>query len=659
MLFRKMIVLLAFLCLSLPGFSWRFTDYFANSTQQWSKVPLVTRLVRGETLPYFVHIRGPWNLEKLDDIFVRSFNSWRIYTLQEIGEAQREKEFKDVVKMLQTPWKFEMRPYLSCADFEKTPWQELARPVAVANLPQYLEMYPAHCSPAVREDMENYRKEIQDSFSASYVNMAQETHNLPGRYVSWEAVGQSLAIDDDVTAVYADTTINALFVPFRDTDSLFHEMGHLLGFADQYPRTENDPNSVEYGLSGFWPSIMQNGVETRDYAYFSCTDADGMINLLDFAHQHARGGKKGWKTLCRRENIQYASSRQLNRPPFVVPPYVYFYNESGEKVYSRKEDMAVYAPITLPWIPYYEDLHKGIPQPDGTLLVTAEGIEEHLYYTPMSVSAWVEDPQDKGIVSVFTLIFLPRGNYVYWKDPWYSVIDSNDIQISALVGDSKLLVLWKPEEKDSSLGLSAISREQSGKLEDGDPISSFVAVKGTQDNITTVSWTSNPQYPEYDTYLKSVIKLMGNDLDDKYLRKNTYVMSLLSLIGKGVENADWEKIGSGMIDFMQKANIEYGNEYRTDKIEAFVMSLLSTWIAAATLSVNEEFLSAYWPEVFKTGDPTQWKGILEDRDSSVVGCPFVCKDKPADFYPADNPLKATKWCPDTENQDVVYDSDEP
>ena len=74
---------------------------------------------------------------------------------------------------------------------------------------------------------------------------------------------------------------------------------------------------------------------------------------------------------------------------------------------------------------------------------------------------------------------------------------------------------------------------------------------------------------------------------------------------------------------------------------------------------GEYFLNAHWPEVFKTGDPTQWKGILEDRDSSVVGCPFVCKDKPADFYPADAPLKATKWCPDTENQDVVYDSDEP
>ena len=148
---------------------------------------------------------------------------------------------------------------------------------------------------------------------------------------------------------------------------------------------------------------------------------------------------------------------------------------------------------------------------------------------------------------------------------------------------------------------------------------------------------------------------MGNDLDDKYLRKNTYVMSLLSLIGKGVENADWEKIGSGMIDWMQKAGMEDGYKYQTDKVWTF----LTVFYNVNNLFWGEYFLNAHWPEVFKTGDPTQWKGILEDRDSSVVGCPFVCKDKPADFYPADAPLKATKWCPDTENQDVVYDSDEP
>ena len=643
MLLRKMLALVGLVLLSVPGFSWRFIDYFANSTQQGRKIPLISRLVRGETLPYFVHIRGPWNLEKLDDIFVRSFNSWRIYTLQELSEARREKEFKDVVKTLQTPWKFEMWPYLSCADFEKTPWQELARPVAVPNLPQYLEMYPAHCSPAVRERMDNYSREVQDSFSSSYVNMEQEiAHNFPGRYVSWETVGQALAIDEDVTSVYTDSTLNALFVPLLDTDSLFHEMGHLLGFADQYPITEDEEYSLEYGLSGYWPSIMQNGAETKDYAYFSCTDADGMINLLDFVNQHARGGKKGWKTLCRRENIQYASSRQLNRPPFVVPPYVYFYDEKGEKLYSRKEEMAVYAPITLPWIPFYENLHKGIPQTDGTLLVTAGGIEEHLYYTPMSVSAWAEDLQDKGLFSVFTLIFLPDGDYVYWKDPWYSVIDSKDIQVSALVGDSKLLLMWKPDDKEPTLGLGAVSREQAGKLEEGDPVSAFIAVKGTQDNITTVSWSSNPEYPEYDTYLKSVIKLMGNDLDDKNLRKNTYVMALLSLIGKGVENADWEKIGSGMIDFMQNAYIEYGNEYQTDKVWAFLDSFQD--VHNVLWSTN--FLNKNWSEVFKTGNPAKWQEVMQERDTIWTGSPQICANEPTDFYPADNPLKATKWCPE-------------
>ena len=641
MLLRKMFVLVGLLLLSVPGFSWRFTDYFAKSTQQGRKVPLVSRLVRGETLPYFVHIRGPWNLEQLDDIFVRSFNSWRIYTLQELGEAKRKKEFKDVVKTLQTPWKFEMRPYLSCADFEKAPWQELARPVAVANLPQYVEMYPAHCSPDVREDMENYRKEVQDSFSSSYITMAQEAHNLPGRYVSWEAVGQSLAIDEDVSAVYTDSTINALFVPFRDTKNLFHEMGHLLGFADQYPITEDEEYSLEYGLSGYWPSIMQNGADTNDYAYFSCTDADGMINLLDFVNQHARGGKKGWKTLCRQENMQYASSRQLNRPPFVVPPYVYFYNEKGERLYSRKEEMEVYAPITLPWIPYYENLHKGVPQTDGTLLVTASGIEEHLYYTPISVSAWVEDLQDKGLFSVFTLIFLPDGYYVYWKDPWYSVIDSNDIKVSALVGDSKLILIWKPKEEGSALGLSAVSRKQASKFKEGDPVSTFIAVKDDDNGITTVSWESNPEYPEYDTYLKSVIKLMGNDLDGKNLRKKTYVMSLLSLIGKGVENADWEKIGSGMIYFMQNAYVEYGNEYRTDKVWAF----LDFFQDAHNVLWGTNFLNKNWSEVFKTGNPAKWQEMEEDRDSIFTGEGKVCAEEVWGFYPLDEQQDVSKLCP--------------
>lgn len=48
-----------------------------------------------------------------------------------------------------------------------------------------------------------------------------------------------------------------------------------------------------------------------------------------------------------------------------------------------------------------------------------------------------------------------------------------------------------------------------------------------------------------------------------------------------------------------------------------------------------------------------------ERDTSRTGAPQICANEPTDFYPADAPLKATKWGPDTENQDVVYDSDEP
>lgn len=285
---------------------------------------------------------------------------------------------------------------------------------------------------------------------------------------------------------------------------------------------------------------------------------------------------------------------------------------------------------------------KESPQTDGTLLVTASGIEEHLYYTPMSVSAWVEDPQDKRFVSVFTLIFLPDGDYVYWQDPWYSVIDRNDIKVSALVGDSQLLLIWKPEDDLSSLGLSAISREQAGKFKKEDDASTFIAVKDAQDDTITVSWESNPQYPEYDTYLKSVIKLMGNDLDDKNLRKNTYVMALLSLIGKGVENADWEKIGSGMIDFMRNAYIEYGNEYQTDKVWAFLDSFQD--VHNVLWSTN--FLNKNWSEVFKTGNPAKWQEVMQERDTIWTGSPQICANEPTDFYPADNPLKATKWCPE-------------
>lgn len=117
-----------------------------------------------------------------------------------------------------------------------------------------------------------------------------------------------------------------------------------------------------------------------------------MINLLDFVAHKSRGGKKGWKTLCLRESIQYANSRQLNRPAFVAPPHVYFYDAAGKKLYRRQEEpFRSFAQFPLPWLPYVMALQNWKRQPDGTWKVTDpefDMLEFHLYYTPISVSVW-------------------------------------------------------------------------------------------------------------------------------------------------------------------------------------------------------------------------------------------------------------------------------
>lgn len=123
-------------------------------------------------------------------------------------------------------------------------------------------------------------------------------------------------------------------------------------------------------------------------------------------------------------------------------------------------------------------------------------------------------------------------------------------------------------------------------------------------------------------------------------------MSLLSLIGKGVKNADWEKIGSGMIDFMQKAGVAYGNYYRTEEIEAFIRLLLYPRLDAKALLLNEDIFKGNWAQVFKTGNPTKWQEVMKTRDAVWTESPQICANEPTDFYPADNPLKATKWCPE-------------
>ncbi len=70
-----------------------------------------------------------------------------------------------------------------------------------------------------------------------------------------------------------------------------HETGHSLGMADTYPDSDNA--SKKYRTSRYPNALMDSGPQ------LTCDDADGLINLIDRLNGYERGGKKGWRGLCK------------------------------------------------------------------------------------------------------------------------------------------------------------------------------------------------------------------------------------------------------------------------------------------------------------------------------------------------------------------------
>lgn len=55
-------------------------------------------------------------------------------------------------------------------------------------------------------------------------------------------------------------------------------------------------------------------------------------------------------------------------------------------------------------------------------------------------------------------------------------------------------------------------------------------------------------------------------MNGKVLRKNTRLMSLLAIIGNGVENTDWEKIGRELLNDMQNSGLDRLGAFRTKEV---------------------------------------------------------------------------------------------
>lgn len=264
-------------------------------------------------------------------------------------------------------------------------------------------------------------------------------------------------------------------------------------------------------------------------------------------------------------------------------------------------------------------------------------LEFHLHYTPISVSVWGENLAEKQIFPASSLIFLPSGSYVYRQDPWYGVMNGHEITQTAWLGDSQLVLRFFPDSPAVGFGISP--RAESRNIGEGeDPISMFLVVKFKEDDSLVLDWTPNPSFPEYDTYLKYILKLLGNELNGKVLRENTRLMSLLAIIGNGVENTDWEKIGRGLLNDMQNSGLDRLGAFRTKEVLDFLIPLNNI----KHLCFNEEILKDSWAEVFATGTPAALGVILKQRDKDYES--NYQEDLP-DFYPTKHPLRACIWHP--------------
>ena len=96
---------------------------------------------------------------------------------------------------------------------------------------------------------------------------------------------------------------------------LSHELGHTLGFSDQYRYGRINSSGV-YHTPDSSKGIMSSAQLGRR---FSCDEADGLINLLDVGvYGNARGGKQGWRSFCAKRNYRYVQGRPTSNAKYVV-----------------------------------------------------------------------------------------------------------------------------------------------------------------------------------------------------------------------------------------------------------------------------------------------------------------------------------------------------
>ncbi len=91
-----------------------------------------------------------------------------------------------------------------------------------------------------------------------------------------------------------------------------HEIGHSLGFSDQYKQGRSQTSHMIYSSLNTSKSIMNAA------GRLTCDDADGMINLIDITRGTSRGGEYGWRSLCAKSDVYYINGAPVGKSPYNI-----------------------------------------------------------------------------------------------------------------------------------------------------------------------------------------------------------------------------------------------------------------------------------------------------------------------------------------------------
>lgn len=127
-----------------------------------------------------------------------------------------------------------------------------------------------------------------------------------------------------------------------------HEIGHSLGLDEQYKSGLEGNASRRYSSA-----IAGKGVMNKSKS-ISCDDADGIVNLIDIALGNARGGDKGWKSLCPKSPEYYVRGQSAMRGPYTITTedgfrWKFEVYDKGKQVHSEEivlEQMPGYSLFT-------------------------------------------------------------------------------------------------------------------------------------------------------------------------------------------------------------------------------------------------------------------------------------------------------------------------